>query len=76
MQGKSQSRSSSVSLTVEIALESFDFLNTSDLEEELAEDGAKPIVTDRSDFQLSQWQKHIAYKNGISINGIFSINTM
>ncbi|XP_063053502.1 rho family-interacting cell polarization regulator 1 [Engraulis encrasicolus] len=36
--GCSRSRSSSVSLTVETALESFDFLNTSDLEEEEAEE--------------------------------------
>ncbi|XP_031420240.1 rho family-interacting cell polarization regulator 1 isoform X2 [Clupea harengus] len=34
LSGRSHSRSSSVSLTVETALESFDFLNTSDLEEE------------------------------------------
>ncbi|XP_062860176.1 rho family-interacting cell polarization regulator 1 isoform X2 [Trichomycterus rosablanca] len=47
--GWSRSRSSSVSLTVEIALESFDFLNTSDLEEEEVEDGVKPSVTDGTD---------------------------
>ncbi|XP_009291854.1 rho family-interacting cell polarization regulator 1 isoform X3 [Danio rerio] len=49
---RSRSRSSSVSLTVETALESFDFLNTSDLEEEEEEeeeeDGEKQSVTDRS----------------------------
>uniref|UniRef100_A0A8B9LN22 RHO family interacting cell polarization regulator 1 n=1 Tax=Astyanax mexicanus TaxID=7994 RepID=A0A8B9LN22_ASTMX len=49
--GRSRSRSSSVSLTVETALGSFDFLNTSDLEddEEEEEDGEKRSVTDRSD---------------------------
>ncbi|XP_067091666.1 rho family-interacting cell polarization regulator 1 isoform X2 [Osmerus mordax] len=36
--GRSQSRTSSVSLTVETALGSFDFLNTSDLEEEEEEE--------------------------------------
>lgn len=35
----SRSRSSSLSLTVESALESFDFLNTSDFDEEEEEDG-------------------------------------
>ncbi|KAG9273246.1 rho family-interacting cell polarization regulator 1 isoform X1 [Astyanax mexicanus] len=46
--GRSRSRSSSVSLTVETALGSFDFLNTSDLEddEEEEEDGEKRSVTD------------------------------
>ncbi|KAL2094118.1 hypothetical protein ACEWY4_011430 [Coilia grayii] len=38
LSGCSRSRSSSVSLTVETALESFDFLNTSDLEEEEEEE--------------------------------------
>ncbi|XP_056334069.1 rho family-interacting cell polarization regulator 1 isoform X2 [Danio aesculapii] len=48
---RSRSRSSSVSLTVETALGSFDFLNTSDLEEEEEdeeEDGEKQSVSDRS----------------------------
>lgn len=46
--GRSRSRSSSVSLTVETALGSFDFLNTSDLEddEEEEEDGDRRSVTD------------------------------
>ncbi|XP_036417546.1 rho family-interacting cell polarization regulator 1 isoform X2 [Colossoma macropomum] len=46
--GRSRSRSSSVSLTVETALGSFDFLNTSDLEydEEEEEDGERRSVTD------------------------------
>ncbi|KAI4877903.1 hypothetical protein NFI96_016787 [Prochilodus magdalenae] len=46
--GRSRSRSSSVSLTVETALESFDFLNTSDLEydEEEEEDVERRSVTD------------------------------
>uniref|UniRef100_A0A8C2JLG7 RHO family interacting cell polarization regulator 1 n=1 Tax=Cyprinus carpio TaxID=7962 RepID=A0A8C2JLG7_CYPCA len=43
---RSRSRSSSVSLTVERALGSFDFLNTSDLEEEEEEDGERQSVTD------------------------------
>uniref|UniRef100_A0AAY4ERG0 FAM65 N-terminal domain-containing protein n=1 Tax=Denticeps clupeoides TaxID=299321 RepID=A0AAY4ERG0_9TELE len=42
--GRSRSRSSSVSLTVETVLGSFDFLNTSDLEEEAE------IPADRSEF--------------------------
>uniref|UniRef100_A0A672M9L0 Protein FAM65A-like n=1 Tax=Sinocyclocheilus grahami TaxID=75366 RepID=A0A672M9L0_SINGR len=42
---RSHSRSSTVSLTVETALGSFDFLNTSDLEEE-EEDGERQSVTD------------------------------
>uniref|UniRef100_A0A671M463 Protein FAM65A-like n=1 Tax=Sinocyclocheilus anshuiensis TaxID=1608454 RepID=A0A671M463_9TELE len=42
---RSRSRSSSVSLTVETALGSFDFLNTSDPEEE-EEDGERQSVTD------------------------------
>lgn len=48
--GRSRSRSSSVSLTVETALGSFDFLNTSDLEydEEDEEDGERQSVTDSS----------------------------
>ncbi|XP_039539850.1 rho family-interacting cell polarization regulator 1 isoform X4 [Pimephales promelas] len=46
---RSRSRSSSVSLTVETALGSFDFLNTSDLEEEEEEDGERQSVTDRSE---------------------------
>ncbi|XP_062402666.1 rho family-interacting cell polarization regulator 1 isoform X2 [Sardina pilchardus] len=48
LSGCSRSRSSSVSLTVETALESFDFLNTSDLEEEEEEEeeGGKPSGTD------------------------------
>uniref|UniRef100_A0A8B9LN13 RHO family interacting cell polarization regulator 1 n=1 Tax=Astyanax mexicanus TaxID=7994 RepID=A0A8B9LN13_ASTMX len=52
-EGRSRSRSSSVSLTVETALGSFDFLNTSDLEddEEEEEDGEKRSVTDRSELQ-------------------------
>ncbi|XP_028814541.1 rho family-interacting cell polarization regulator 1 isoform X3 [Denticeps clupeoides] len=50
--GRSRSRSSSVSLTVETVLGSFDFLNTSDLEEEAEaedeqeEDGEKKIPAD------------------------------
>ncbi|XP_061101459.1 rho family-interacting cell polarization regulator 1 isoform X2 [Conger conger] len=47
--GRSRSRSSSVSLTVETALGSFDFLNTSDLddeEDEEEEDGGKKNATD------------------------------
>uniref|UniRef100_A0A8C2JPV9 RHO family interacting cell polarization regulator 1 n=1 Tax=Cyprinus carpio TaxID=7962 RepID=A0A8C2JPV9_CYPCA len=48
---RSRSRSSSVSLTVERALGSFDFLNTSDLEEEEEEDGERQSVTDRSEQQ-------------------------
>ncbi|XP_048112771.1 rho family-interacting cell polarization regulator 1 isoform X3 [Alosa alosa] len=48
LSGCSRSRSSSVSLTVETALESFDFLNTSDLEEEEEEEeeGGRPSGTD------------------------------
>uniref|UniRef100_A0A673HEJ7 Protein FAM65A-like n=1 Tax=Sinocyclocheilus rhinocerous TaxID=307959 RepID=A0A673HEJ7_9TELE len=47
---RSRSRSSSVSLTVETALGSFDFLNTSDLEEEEEEeDGEKQSVTDSAE---------------------------
>ncbi|XP_052387506.1 rho family-interacting cell polarization regulator 1 isoform X1 [Carassius gibelio] len=47
---RSRSRSSSVSLTVETALESFDFLNTSDLEEEEdEEDGERPCETDSAE---------------------------
>ncbi|XP_060733836.1 rho family-interacting cell polarization regulator 1 isoform X1 [Tachysurus vachellii] len=45
--GRSRSRASSVSLTVETALESFSFLNTSDLDDE-EEDGDTQIVTDSS----------------------------
>ncbi|CAB1323239.1 unnamed protein product [Coregonus sp. 'balchen'] len=46
--GRTCSRSSSVqSLTVETALGSFDFLNTSDLEDEEEENGEKRSVTDR-----------------------------
>lgn len=45
---RSRSRSSSVSLTVETALGSFDFLNTSDLEEE-EEDGERQSVTDSAE---------------------------
>ncbi|XP_053479144.1 rho family-interacting cell polarization regulator 1 isoform X1 [Ictalurus furcatus] len=45
--GRSRSRASSVSLTVETALESFSFLNTSDLEDE-EEDCERPSVTDSS----------------------------
>ncbi|XP_051512802.1 rho family-interacting cell polarization regulator 1-like isoform X2 [Myxocyprinus asiaticus] len=46
---RNRSRSSSVSLTVETALGSFDFLNTSDLEEEEdEEDGERQSVTDRA----------------------------
>uniref|UniRef100_A0A9J8D658 RHO family interacting cell polarization regulator 1 n=1 Tax=Cyprinus carpio carpio TaxID=630221 RepID=A0A9J8D658_CYPCA len=49
---RSRSRSSSVSLTVETALGSFDFLNTSDLEEEEEEeDGERHSVTDRSELE-------------------------
>ncbi|XP_037396001.1 rho family-interacting cell polarization regulator 1 isoform X5 [Pygocentrus nattereri] len=46
--GRSHSRSSSVSLTVETALGSFDFLNTSDLEydDDEEEDGERRSVTD------------------------------
>lgn len=51
LQVRSRSRSSSVSLTVETALGSFDFLNTSDLEEEEEEDGEKQSVTDRSELK-------------------------
>uniref|UniRef100_A0A6Q2YB57 FAM65 N-terminal domain-containing protein n=1 Tax=Esox lucius TaxID=8010 RepID=A0A6Q2YB57_ESOLU len=48
-QGRTRSRSSSVkSLTVETALGSFDFLNTSDLEEEDEAEDEKKSVTDRS----------------------------
>uniref|UniRef100_A0A9J8CWM7 RHO family interacting cell polarization regulator 1 n=1 Tax=Cyprinus carpio carpio TaxID=630221 RepID=A0A9J8CWM7_CYPCA len=47
---RSRSRSSSVSLTVETALGSFDFLNTSDLEEEEEEeDGERHSVTDSAE---------------------------
>uniref|UniRef100_A0A671NNY2 Protein FAM65A-like n=1 Tax=Sinocyclocheilus anshuiensis TaxID=1608454 RepID=A0A671NNY2_9TELE len=50
---QSRSRSSSVSLTVEMALGSFDFLNTSDLEEEEEEeeevDGERQSVTDSTE---------------------------
>ncbi|KAM9480768.1 rho family-interacting cell polarization regulator 1 isoform 2-T4 [Clarias gariepinus] len=45
--GRSRSRASSVSLTVETALESFSFLNTSDLEDE-EEEGERLCVTDSS----------------------------
>ncbi|XP_060779927.1 rho family-interacting cell polarization regulator 1 isoform X2 [Neoarius graeffei] len=45
--GRSRSRASSVSLTVETALESFSFLNTSDLEDE-EEDCERLRVTDSS----------------------------
>ncbi|XP_016350117.1 rho family-interacting cell polarization regulator 1 [Sinocyclocheilus anshuiensis] len=45
---RSRSRSSSVSLTVETALGSFDFLNTSDPEEE-EEDGERQSVTDSAE---------------------------
>uniref|UniRef100_A0A672S6M1 Protein FAM65A-like n=1 Tax=Sinocyclocheilus grahami TaxID=75366 RepID=A0A672S6M1_SINGR len=45
---RSRSRSSSISLTVETALGSFDFLNTSDLEEE-EEDGERQSVTDSAE---------------------------
>ncbi|KAB5574949.1 hypothetical protein PHYPO_G00214970 [Pangasianodon hypophthalmus] len=45
--GRSRSRASSVSLTVETALESFSFLNTSDLEDE-EEDCERLSVTDSS----------------------------
>ncbi|XP_053090804.1 rho family-interacting cell polarization regulator 1 isoform X1 [Pangasianodon hypophthalmus] len=45
--GRSRSRASSVSLTVETALESFSFLNISDLEDE-EEDCERPSVTDSS----------------------------
>uniref|UniRef100_A0A673X4F8 RHO family interacting cell polarization regulator 1 n=1 Tax=Salmo trutta TaxID=8032 RepID=A0A673X4F8_SALTR len=49
--GRTCSRSSSVqSLTVETALGSFDFLNTSDLEDEDEENWEKRSVTDRSGF--------------------------
>ncbi|XP_072550752.1 rho family-interacting cell polarization regulator 1 isoform X2 [Salminus brasiliensis] len=44
--GRSRSRSSSVSLTVETALGSFDFLNTSDLEYDEEEDGERQSMTD------------------------------
>lgn len=44
---RSRSRSSSVSLTVETALGSFDFLNTSDLEEEEEEDGERHSAEER-----------------------------
>lgn len=50
LQVRSRSRSSSVSLTVETALGSFDFLNTSDLEEE-EEDGERQSVTGRSELE-------------------------
>lgn len=40
-----------MSLTVETALESFSFLNTSDLEDE-EEDCERPSVTDRSEFLI------------------------
>ncbi|XP_058607801.1 rho family-interacting cell polarization regulator 1 isoform X1 [Onychostoma macrolepis] len=46
---QSRSRSSSVSLTVETALGSFDFLNTSDLEEEEEEDGERQSVTNSAE---------------------------
>lgn len=46
---RSRSRSSSVSLTVETALGSFDFLNTSDLDEEEEEDGERQSVTDSAE---------------------------
>ncbi|XP_073706534.1 rho family-interacting cell polarization regulator 1 isoform X2 [Garra rufa] len=47
---RSRSRSSSVSLTVETALGSFDFLNTSDLEEEEEEEGGeRQSVTDSAE---------------------------
>uniref|UniRef100_A0A8C2AN29 RHO family interacting cell polarization regulator 1 n=1 Tax=Cyprinus carpio TaxID=7962 RepID=A0A8C2AN29_CYPCA len=49
LQVRSRSRSSSVSLTVETALGSFDFLNTSDLEEEEEEDGERHSVTDSAE---------------------------
>ncbi|KAI2653576.1 Rho family-interacting cell polarization regulator 1 [Labeo rohita] len=49
LQVRSRSRSSSVSLTVETALGSFDFLNTSDLEEEEEEDGERQSVTDSAE---------------------------
>lgn len=52
LQVRSRSRSSSVSLTVETALGSFDFLNTSDLEdEEEEEDDERQNVTDRSELE-------------------------
>ncbi|XP_057203941.1 rho family-interacting cell polarization regulator 1 isoform X3 [Triplophysa rosa] len=46
---QNRSRSSSVSLTVETALGSFDFLNTSDLDEEEEEDGERLSVTDSAE---------------------------
>ncbi|XP_051580113.1 rho family-interacting cell polarization regulator 1-like isoform X3 [Myxocyprinus asiaticus] len=49
---RSCSRSSSVSLTVETALGSFDFLNTADLEEEEdEEDGERQSVTDSTEVR-------------------------
>ncbi|XP_036399282.1 rho family-interacting cell polarization regulator 1 isoform X2 [Megalops cyprinoides] len=45
LSGRSRSRSSSVSLTVETALGSFDFLNTSDLEDEEEEEGERKSVS-------------------------------
>ncbi|KAI5098239.1 protein FAM65A isoform X2, partial [Silurus meridionalis] len=45
--GQSRSRASSVSLTVETALESFSFLNTSDLDDD-EEDGERSSMTDSS----------------------------
>ncbi|KAA0714938.1 Rho family-interacting cell polarization regulator 1 [Triplophysa tibetana] len=48
---QNRSRSSSVSLTVETALESFDFLNTSDLDEE--EDAERLSVTDSAEERLT-----------------------
>uniref|UniRef100_A0A9J8D5P8 RHO family interacting cell polarization regulator 1 n=2 Tax=Cyprinus carpio TaxID=7962 RepID=A0A9J8D5P8_CYPCA len=60
---RSRSRSSSVSLTVETALGSFDFLNTSDLEEEEEEDGERQSVTDR--------RKYISTNRSLSICIVF-----
>ncbi|XP_065139260.1 rho family-interacting cell polarization regulator 1 isoform X3 [Paramisgurnus dabryanus] len=52
LRARSRSRSSSVSLTVETALGSFDFLNTSDLDdEEEEEDGERQHVTDSTEEQ-------------------------
>ncbi|XP_073709689.1 rho family-interacting cell polarization regulator 1 isoform X2 [Misgurnus anguillicaudatus] len=52
LRARSRSRSSSVSLTVETALGSFDFLNTSDLDdEEEEEDGERQNVTDSTKEQ-------------------------
>jgi len=62
LQVRSRSRSSSASLTVETALGSFDFLNTSDLEEEEEEDGERQSVTDGSEH-LSAVKGYFIVKN-------------